>query len=178
MKVHQTALEGVLILEPSVFHDSRGFFMETYNQARYKAAGIDTDFVQDNISYSIQGTLRGLHYQSPHPQAKLVQVMDGEIFDVAVDIRPDSATFGQWAGLHLSGENKRQFFIPEGFAHGFVVLSKTTIFSYKCSDFYSPESEGGIIWNDPDIRIDWPVDNPLLSDRDRSLPALKEIKVK
>jgi len=175
MKVINTALDGVLIIEPSVFPDNRGFFMETYNRDRYKAEGITTNFVQDNFSYSVQGTLRGLHYQFPHSQAKLVQVLDGEIFDVAVDIRTGSSTFGQWAGVKLSGENKRQFFIQEGFAHGFAVLSKTAMFTYKCSDFYSPESEKGVIWNDPDIGIEWPVTQPILSDRDKKLMFLKDI---
>ncbi|MBW1892781.1 MAG: dTDP-4-dehydrorhamnose 3,5-epimerase [Deltaproteobacteria bacterium] len=175
MKVFSTALDGVLIIEPSVFPDNRGFFMETYNRDRYKAEGIETDFVQDNFSYSVQGTLRGLHYQFPHSQAKLVQVLDGAIFDVAVDIRRGSSTFGQWTGAQLSGENKRQFLIPEGFAHGFAVLSKTAMFTYKCSDFYSPECEKGVIWNDPDIGIEWPVTQPILSDRDKKLLFLKNI---
>ncbi len=148
--------------------------METYNRDRYKAEGIETDFVQDNFSYSVQGTLRGLHYQFPHSQTKLVQVLDGEIFDVAVDIKRGSSTFGQWTGVQLSGENKRQFLIPEGFAHGFAVLSKTAMFTYKCSDFYSPECEKGIMWNDPDIGIEWPVTQPILSERDNKLSFLKD----
>lgn len=175
MKIINTALEGVLIIDPSVFSDNRGFFMETYNRDRYKAEGIAAEFVQDNFSFSVQGTLRGLHYQYPHPQAKLVQVMDGEIYDIAVDIRHGSSTFGQWAGVRLSGEDKRQFFIPEGFAHGFEVLSKTAMFSYKCSEFYSPECEKGIIWNDPDIGVEWSMTEPILSDRDKKLPFLKDI---
>ena len=149
--------------------------METYNRDRYKAEGIETDFVQDNFSYSVQGTLRGLHYQFLHSQAKLVQVLDGEIFDVAVDIRCGSSTFGQWTGVQLSGENKRQFLIPKGFAHGFAVLSKTAMFTYKCSEFYSPECEKGIVWNDPDIGVEWSTTEPILSDRDKKLPFLKGI---
>jgi dTDP-4-dehydrorhamnose 3,5-epimerase len=175
MKIINTALDGVLIIEPSVYSDERGFFMETYMRDRYKAEGVTAEFVQDNLSYSVQGTLRGLHYQYPHPQAKLVQVMDGEIFDIAVDIRRGSSTFGQWTGVQLSGENKRQFFIPEGFAHGFEVLSKTAIFTYKCSDFYAPECERGIVWNDPDIGIEWSTKNPILSERDNKLLYLKDI---
>ena len=176
MKIIETQLEGILIIEPSVYSDNRGFFMETYRRDRYRSKGVTVDFVQDNFSFSVQGTLRGLHYQqSPHPQAKLVQVMDGEIFDVAVDIRRNSSTFGQWTGIHLSGENKRQFFIPEGFAHGFEVLSKTAMFTYKCSDFYAPECEKGIIWNDPEIGIEWTTAMPILSDRDKELPCLKDI---
>jgi len=175
MKIINTALDGVLIIEPSVYSDNRGFFMETYSRDRYKTEGIEVEFVQDNFSYSVQGTLRGLHYQHLHPQAKLVQVMDGEIYDIAVDIRHGSSTFGQWTGVRLSGENKRQFFIPEGFAHGFEVLSKTAMFTYKCSEFYSPECEKGIVWNDPDIGVEWSMTEPILSDRDKKLPFLKDI---
>ena len=175
MKIIETKLNGVLIIEPAVYSDSRGFFMETYNRRRYQDLGLAADFVQDNFSFSVSGTLRGLHYQDPHPQAKLVQVLDGEIFDVAVDIRKDSPTFGQWIGAHLSRENKRQFFIPEGFAHGFEVLSKTAMFTYKCSDFYAPECEKGVIWNDPDIGIEWATTSPILSDRDNKLPWLKNL---
>jgi len=175
MKIINTKLDGVLIIDPSVYSDKRGFFMETYNRDRYKAEGIAEEFVQDNFSYSVQGTLRGLHYQYPHAQAKLVQVMDGEIYDIAVDIRQGSPSFGQWTGVRLSGENKRQFFIPEGFAHGFEVLSKTVMFTYKCSEFYFPECEKGIIWNDPDIGVEWSMTEPILSDRDKKLPFLKDI---
>ena len=175
MKVLTTSLDGVLIIEPDVFGDQRGFFMETYQRQRYNAAGIETDFLQDNLSFSVKGTLRGLHYQHPHSQAKLVQVVQGEIYDVAVDIRRGSPTFGQWTGVHLSDENKRQFFIPEGFAHGFAVLSDTALFMYKCSDLYVPDSEGGLLWSDPDLGIDWPLSEPLLSDKDRRYPHLKDI---
>jgi dTDP-4-dehydrorhamnose 3,5-epimerase len=175
--VTATPLDGVIIVEPKVFGDQRGFFMETYHENRYKDAGISISFVQDNISFSVQGTLRGLHFQHPHGQAKLVQVLQGEIFDVAVDIRHGSPDFGRWTGVTLSADNRRQLYIPRGFAHGFCVLSETALFSYKCSDFYVPEAEGGICWNDPDLGIEWPVTNPILSDRDRTYPKLKEIAV-
>lgn len=177
MRVTATPLDGVIIVEPKVFGDQRGFFMETYHENRYKDAGISISFVQDNISFSVQGTLRGLHFQHPHGQAKLVQVLQGEIFDVAVDIRHGSPDFGRWTGVTLSADNRRQLYIPRGFAHGFCVLSETALFSYKCSDFYVPEAEGGICWNDPDLGIEWPVTNPILSDRDRTYPKLKEIAV-
>ena len=175
MKVISTSLKGVMLIEPSVFEDKRGFFMETYQQKKYRESGIDPDFVQDNLSYSVRGTLRGLHYQCPHAQAKLVQVIAGEIFDVAVDIRMGSPTFGKWTGVHLSDKNKQQLYIPEGFAHGFCVISETAFFTYKCSDFYAPDSEWGILWSDPDIRIEWPIENPLLSDKDRKYPCLKDL---
>ncbi len=155
MNVHQTELDGVVVIEPNVFNDQRGYFFETYNQNRYQEIGIKSNFVQDNLSFSKRGTLRGLHYQHPHDQAKLVQVIQGEVFDVVVDIRRESPMFGKWIGQHLSDENKRQIFIPEGFAHGFCVLSETALFHYKCSDFYAPQCEGGIIWSDPDVAIDW-----------------------
>lgn len=177
MHVTATPLDGVIIIEPKIFGDHRGFFIETYHENRYKDAGILASFVQDNISFSVQGTLRGLHYQHPHGQAKLVQVLQGEIFDVAVDIRHGSPGFGRWTGVTLSADNRRQLYIPKGFAHGFCVLSETALFSYKCSDFYAPEAEGGICWNDPDLGIEWPVTNPILSDRDRTYPKLKEIAV-
>ncbi len=175
MKIIPTSLKGLLIVEPEVFQDSRGYFMETYHQDRYREYGIDPCFVQDNLSYSVQGTLRGLHYQIKHAQAKLVQVISGEIYDVAVDIRSESETFGKWASVHLSGTNKRQFFIPEGFAHGFCVISETTLFSYKCSDVYSPQDEGGVLWSDPHIGIDWPVKNPIISKKDSQYPRLFDI---
>ncbi len=175
MNIINTSIEGLLIIEPYIFKDNRGFFMETYNQSRYQDLGINRVFVQDNLSYSVQGTLRGLHYQIKHPQAKLVQVVSGEIFDVVVDIRPGSSTFGKWTGAHLSDQNKRQLFIPEGFAHGFCVLSETTIFFYKCSDFYEPDDEGGILWSDPDIGIDWPVKDPIISEKDKHHPRLSDL---
>ena len=175
MNIITTSLEGVLIIEPRVFKDNRGFFMETYNQNKYQKSGINRHFVQDNLSYSRRGTLRGLHFQIRHPQAKLVQVITGEIFDVAVDIRKGSPTFGKWTGVVLSDQNKRQMFIPEGFAHGFCVLSETAHFSYKCSDFYVPDDEGGIIWSDPDIGIKWPVKDPVISEKDKHYPRLCEL---
>ena len=174
MEVIPTRLDGVLIIVPEVFKDRRGFFMETYNQRRYRNLGIDRDFVQDNLSFSVENTLRGLHYQTKRPQAKLVQVISGEIFDVAVDLRPGSPNFGHWTGIHLSDQNRRQVFVPEGFAHGFCVLSKTAVFSYKCSDFYAPEFERGILWSDPDIAIDWPIQNAIVSDKDKGHPQLAE----
>ena len=175
MNIITTSIEGVLIIEPAVFKDNRGFFMETYQQERYSKSGIKQAFVQDNLSFSVQGTLRGLHYQVKHPQAKLVQVITGEIFDVAVDIRPGSSTFGKWTGAYLSDQNKRQLFIPQGFAHGFCVISKTAHFLYKCSDFYAPEDECGINWADSDICIDWPVKNPIVSKKDRQNPELCDL---
>ena len=175
MKIITTSIEGVLIVEPAVYRDNRGYFMETFHQKRYKSSGIHRDFIQDNLSSSVQNTLRGLHYQIKHPQAKLIQVIFGKIFDVAVDIRPGSSTFGSWTGVHLSEKNCRQLFIPEGFAHGFCVLSATALVSYKCSDFYSPENEGGILWSDPNIGIDWPIKDPILSEKDKQYPCLSEL---
>jgi dTDP-4-dehydrorhamnose 3,5-epimerase len=175
MKVLKTGLPGVLIIEADVFKDGRGYFMETYHRKRYAEAGIDCPFVQDNLSYSTRGTLRGLHYQYPHDQAKLVQVITGEVFDVAVDIRRGSPAFGQWTGEYLSDKNKRQLFIPKGFAHGFCVLSDTAIFLYKCSNFYAPDSEKGVLYSDPDLAIDWPVNEPILSDKDSKYPRLKDV---
>jgi dTDP-4-dehydrorhamnose 3,5-epimerase len=168
-------MDGVLLMEPDVFGDQRGFFMETYQKKRYVELGIDDEFVQDNMTFSTFGTIRGLHFQNPDAQAKLVQVIQGEVFDVAVDIRKGSPTFGQYVGVVLSGENKRQLLIPEGFAHGFCVTSKTALFTYKCSDYYAPRNEHGILWNDPDIGIPWPVDDPILSDKDKQYPCLKDI---
>jgi dTDP-4-dehydrorhamnose 3,5-epimerase len=175
MRIQDTALAGALLIEPKVFGDPRGYFLETYNQDRYREAGMDLDFVQDNLSLSRQGTLRGLQYQNPQPQGKLVYVLEGEVFDVAVDIRKDSPTFGQWVGVTLSSENKRQFYVPPGFAHGFCVTSETALFAYKCTDRYVPEAEGGILWNDEDIGIDWPITEPLLSEKDKAAPRLRDI---
>ena len=175
MKVTPTSIPGVLIIEPEAFEDNRGFFMETYHKERYERSGIDLIFVQDNLSYSVQGTLRGLHYQHPHTQAKLVQVLVGEVFDVAVDIRRGSPTFCQWTGHLLSDENKRQLYVPEGFAHGFYVPSETASVLYKCNDFYAPDCEAGILWEDPELGIDWPFENPLLSDKDSKFPLLKDV---
>lgn len=175
MKVLETKLPGVLIIEPDVHGDARGFFMETWQQKRYAEYGLPANFVQDNLSLSHKGVLRGLHYQDPNPQGKLVYVLQGEVFDVAVDIRRDSPTFGQWVGVTLSSENKRQLYIPEGFAHGFCVTSETALFAYKCTDYYNPQAEHGIIWNDPDIGIEWPVKKPVLSEKDRQNMRLKDI---
>jgi len=175
MNVIETKLKGVLIIEPDVFGDERGYFMETYNLERYEKQGIKARFVQDNLSYSRKGVLRGLHYQHPHSQGKLVHVVKGEVFDVAVDIRIGSPTFGQWVGVVLSDLNKRQLYIPEGFAHGFLVMSDEALFAYKCTDFYHPEAEGGIIWNDPDLGIEWPEKNPVLSPKDAVYVPLRQI---
>jgi dTDP-4-dehydrorhamnose 3,5-epimerase len=166
MKVQTCDISGLLIIDPKVFGDARGFFLETWNLLRYREAGIAADFVQDNVSFSRRGILRGLHCQNPKPQGKLLEVLQGEVFDVAVDIRRSSPTLGQWHSLVLSGENKRQFYIPGGFAHGFVVLSETAFFHYKCTEFYSPKDEMAIRWDDPDIGIKWPLKEPLLSERD------------
>lgn len=175
MKIRRTECPGVMIIEPAVFSDSRGFFMETFQEKRYRDAGIVDRFVQDNLSASTKGTLRGLHYQYPHAQAKLVQVFQGEIMDVAVDIRRGSPTFGKAVSVVLNDENRWQLYIPAGYAHGFAVLSDSAVFSYKCSDFYAPENEGGIIWSDPALNIQWPVENPILSDRDSNHSRLGEI---
>lgn len=175
MKIINTSLPGVYIIEPQVFNDTRGFFMETYHQRKYTEAGIDSVFVQDNLSSSMRGTLRGLHYQLEHAQAKLIYVVKGTIFDVTVDIRRGSPNFGQWTGVHLSDENKHQLLVPEGFAHGFCVLSQTADVIYKCSDFYAPDDEGGILWSDPELSIDWPISEPLLSAKDTQLPRLADI---
>lgn len=171
----ETELPGVLVLKPRVFRDARGFFAETYHAQKFAELGIKGNFVQDNHSRSSRGTLRGLHYQLRHPQAKLCRVIQGEVFDVAVDIRRGSPTFGKWVGVTLSAEEMNQIFIPAGFAHGFVVLSDTAEFLYKCSDFYDPLSEGGIAWNDPDINIGWKLADPLLSKKDSEYPALKSV---
>lgn len=176
MSIMETPLPGVIVLEPKVFGDQRGFFMETWSRKRYCAAGIKEEFVQDNLSSSSRGTLRGLHFQHPQGQGKLVQALSGEIFDVVVDIRVGSPTFGQWFGTELNAEARRQMYIPPGLAHGFYVLSEIALFCYKCTDYYSPQTEGGILWNDPDIGIDWPLtDPPILSDRDRQHRKLSEV---
>ena len=155
-KFEKTKLPGVVIIEPQVFGDARGYFMETYKKNLFAEAGVDREFVQDNESSSTKGVLRGLHFQKNHTQGKLVRVTHGEVFDVAVDVRPGSPTRGQWVGVTLSSEKKNMFYIPEGFAHGFLVLSDTAEFVYKCTDVYDPSSEGGIPWNDPDINVEWP----------------------
>ncbi len=176
MNIKETKLPGVLVLEPDVFSDERGFFLETWNSTRYEKAGIKGPFVQDNVSFSTKGVLRGLHFQYPQSQDKLVQVLSGEVVDVAVDIRKESLTFGQWISEVLSGANHRQMYIPAGFAHGYCVTSETAVFSYKCTDFYNSASEGGIIWNDPDINIDWPIKEPVLSLKDASFARLRDIR--
>ena len=177
MKVTQTDLAGVLLIEPRIFGDSRGFFLETFHLERYRdAAGIDLPFVQDNHSRSGRGVLRGMHLQRRRPQGKLVRVARGEVFDVVADIDPKSATFGRWVGITLSDENGRQLWVPPGYAHGFVTLSEVADFEYKCTDFYEPESEGGVIWNDPDLAIEWPLANPTISARDAKLPTLAALR--
>ena len=175
MKVEPGRIPGLLIIEPKVFGDERGFFMESYSRDRYAEAGVPAEFVQDNLSLSARGILRGLHLQHPNDQGKLCSVLQGEVFDVAVDVRVGSPTFGQWEGVTLSAENKRQFYVPPGFAHGFCVLSERALFSYKCTDFYSAQSEIGVIWNDPDLGIEWPIEAPRLSAKDGENPRLKDI---
>ena len=174
MNITETELPGVLIVEPKVFGDERGFFMESYNAGRYAEAGLPESFVQDNLSFSRRGVLRGLHFQNPQPQGKLVSVLQGEVFDVAVDIRVGSPTFGRWTGVTLSAENKRQFYVPPDFAHGFVVTSDVALFYYKCTEYYAPASEGSVLWNDPEIGIEWPIESPTLSEKDRAAPTLRE----
>ena len=174
-----TEIDGVYIIEPQLFGDERGYFMETYSEKDFREAGLDYSFVQDNQSSSRRGVLRGLHFQKTHPQAKLVRVLRGEVFDVAVDLRSGSPTYGKWVGVLLSGENKKQLMIPRGFAHGFVVVSDTAEFAYKCDDFYHPEDEGGIRFDDPDVAIDWPdVGELTLSEKDQYHPTLKESNIK
>ena len=178
MKVIETKIPGVVVVEPAVFGDERGFFMETWHQARYEEAGLPGRFVQDNLSFSTGGVLRGLHFQNPYQQGKLVQVLWGEVFDVAVDIRVGSPTFGEWEGLILSSENKRQFYVPEGFAHGFLVTGDKALFAYKCTAKYNPGAEGFVLWNDPEIGIEWPLQAPpVLSEKDRSAQPLSKIPV-
>jgi dTDP-4-dehydrorhamnose 3,5-epimerase len=177
MKIVETSLPGVLILEPKIFADDRGFFLETYHLARYAHAGVGGAFVQDNFSRSARGTLRGLHFQEPNAQGKLVYVTRGSVFDVAVDIRRGSPTFGRWCGTELSEENHRQMWIPGGFAHGFCVTSDTADFTYKCTEQYVPAANRGILWNDPDLGIDWPVETPLLSAQDRVAPRLRDAAI-
>ena len=172
MDVIETNLPGVLIFDPDVFGDERGFFMESWNGARYESSGVPNHFVQDNVSFSARGVLRGLHFQNPQPQGKLVSVLQGEVFDVAVDIRVGSPAFGRWTGVTLSAENHRQLWVPPDFAHGFVVTSETALFSYKCTDYYNGGAEGSVLWNDPEIGIDWPVESPALSKKDRAAPPL------
>jgi dTDP-4-dehydrorhamnose 3,5-epimerase len=175
MNLIETPLPGVVILEPKVYRDPRGYFMETWNLARYAALGLPETFVQDNLSYSTRGVLRGLHYQHPCAQGKLVSVLRGEVYDVAVDIRVGSPTFGRWVGVPLSDENKRELYIPPGFAHGFVVTSETALFCYKCTEYYQPQSEASVLWNDPALGITWPLGEPALSAKDQTAPRLADI---
>jgi len=178
MKVTQTKLPEVLIIEPEAFGDARGFFLETFSQKRYEKAGIKLPFVQDNVSLSAKNVLRGLHFQYPNAQGKLVQVLSGEVFDVVVDIRVGSPTFGQWAAENLSASNHKQLYVPPGFAHGFCVISESAIFSYKCTEYYNSAAEGGVIFSDPDLNIPWPVTAPIVSGKDARFPRLKDIPQK
>jgi len=176
MKSRETTIPGVLVIEPSLFGDERGWFMETYQRGRYVELGLPADFVQDNLAFSTRGVLRGLHVQHPHGQGKLVQVLLGEVFDVAVDIRVGSPTFGKWEAAMLVAEAHNQFYIPSGFAHGYYVLSDSALFNYKCTDNYHPETQFSIRWDDPDIGIEWPLGpEPLLADKDRDAPLLREV---
>lgn len=174
MKVTSTKLPGVLIIEPQVFGDERGYFMESWSQQKYRDVGIEHDFVQSNVSKSQQGVLRGLHFQNPNPQGKLVYVLEGEVFDVAVDIRRGSPTFGQHEGIILSAENHQQFYVPEGFAHGFCVLSESATFCYMCTNYYDAGADASIAWNDPALNIDWPITSPNLSNKDSIALKLKD----
>ena len=175
MILRETSLPGALIVEPVVHGDARGFFLERYHAERYRAAGLDAVFVQDNMSRSARGTLRGLHFQREHPQGKLVEVVRGAIFDVAVDLRVGSPTFGQWEGVELTEDNHWQFWVPPGFGHGFCVLSETADVLYKCTEVYRPEDEGGVVWDDPELAVTWPVADLLLSGKDLALPQLAEL---
>jgi dTDP-4-dehydrorhamnose 3,5-epimerase len=175
VRIIPTKIPEVLVIEPDVYGDARGFFMETWHAAKYAELGLDVNFVQDNQSRSSKGILRGLHYQLEQPQGKLVRVSAGRVFDVAVDIRKGSPTFGQWVGIELSGDNFKQFYVPPGFAHGFCVLSETADFAYKCTDFYAPQYEHGILWNDPDIGIQWPGEDYQVSEKDAQNSLLKDM---
>ncbi|MET0591831.1 MAG: dTDP-4-dehydrorhamnose 3,5-epimerase [Polyangiaceae bacterium] len=175
MRVTPSVLPEVLVIEPQIFGDTRGYFLESWNRTRYRDAGLPETFVQDNLSKSARGVLRGLHFQQPKAQGKLVTVLDGEVFDVAIDIRVGSPRFGKVATFQLSGETKLQVYIPPGFAHGFCVTSESAVFMYKCTELYAPEAEGGVIWNDPDLGIDWPIDAPLLSAKDTKYARLRDI---
>ena len=177
----ETSIDGVYVIEPTVYGDNRGYFMETYSDAEFKEIGLNYDFVQDNQSKSRKGVLRGLHFQKENTQAKLVRCIKGEVFDVAVDLRPGSETYGKWEGVVLSEENKKMFMIPRGFAHGFLVLSDEAEFTYKCDDIYNPNAEGGLAWDDKDVNIDWPlgdmkIEDLLTSEKDAKWPSLKELK--
>ena len=177
MELIKTSIDGLLIIKPDVFKDERGYFFESYNKERFAKAGLNMDFVQDNESKSDKDVLRGLHFQKPpYAQGKLVRVIKGSVMDVAVDLRKESPTYGKWESVVLSEDNKLQFWIPEGFAHGFVALEDNTIFNYKCTNVYNKESEGSILWNDPDINISWNIDNPILSEKDKISPLFKNFK--
>ena len=176
MNVIETTLDGVLLFKPEVYPDERGFFLERFHESRYREYGVDLPFVQDNHSRSVKGTLRGLHFQKHFPQGKLVEVIQGRVFDVVVDVRPGSVSFGEWHGVELSNENHWQLWVPPGFAHGFCVLSDEADFLYKCTAYYDPEDEGGIVWNDPNLCINWPIEAPLLSLKDAMLPPLGSLK--
>jgi len=176
----ETTINGIYIIEPKVFGDNRGYFMETYNKNDFFEAGLTMEFVQDNESKSKKGVLRGLHFQTKHTQGKLVRVTQGQVFDVAVDLRKGSSTFGKWAGVILTDENKKQFYVPEGFAHGFLVMSDVAVFNYKCTDYYAPEYDSGVLWNDEDIDIEWPlegIEEILLSDKDKVQKKLKDLEI-
>ena len=177
MKIENTSISGVLLIKPDVWRDERGYFVETWQKERYEEAGIALPFVQDNRARSVRGILRGLHFQRAFPQGKLVSVSSGVVFDVAVDIRKDSPTFGQWFGTELTGENQHQLWVPPGLAHGYCVLSDTADFSYKCTELYHPEDEGSIRWNDPDLAIAWPMTNPCLSAKDAAAPFLRDARL-
>ena len=177
----ETFIKDLYVITPTVFGDSRGYFMETYQKEEFAAAGIDVDFVQDNESCSSRGVLRGLHFQKTNPQGKLVRVIEGEVYDVAVDLRGDSETYGKWYGVHLSSENKKQFYVPEGFAHGFLVLSERATFVYKCTRLYAPHDEGGLYYADPELDIPWPITEDMeikLSEKDKLHPGLKDLNFK
>jgi dTDP-4-dehydrorhamnose 3,5-epimerase len=175
MKVVETAIKGVLVFEPKVWGDSRGYFFESWHRDRYREFGLPTEWAQDNVSRSAKGVLRGLHFQNPNRQGKLVSVLDGLVYDVAVDIRPESATYGGWFGIELSAANHKQLWIPPGLAHGFVVVSESALFSYKCTEAYNPKTEHTILWNDPEIGIAWPVATPSLSDKDQKGLRLRDV---
>ena len=177
IKVTKCEIDGLCVIEPTVFKDERGYFVETYNQNDFKEAGLGMVFVQDNQSMSVKGVLRGLHFQKQYPQGKLVRCIRGAVFDVAVDLRSGSNTYGKWFGVELTADNKKQFYIPEGFAHGFIVLSDEAEFADKCTDFYHPGDEGGILWSDPEIGIEWPIEDGvelIISDKDKKWPGIKE----
>lgn len=175
MNIRKTDFPGLIFIEPKIFSDSRGWFLETWNDELYKEIGVIGPFVQDNLSYSSKGVVRGLHYQKPHTQGKLVSAIQGSVWDVVVDLRKNSPKFGEWVAFTLTGEKKEQLFIPAGFAHGFCVLSSTALFQYKCTDKYSLSSEQGIMWNDPDLNISWPKNNPLISEKDKKHLYFKDL---